>query len=390
MSTSSTHAAISADSGEVWTSPGAWPVAAGVWRVPLPLPMDGLRAVNVYVLETSEGLTLVDGGWAIEESRAQLTAALDSIGRRTADITAFLVTHVHRDHYTQAIALRREISASVVLGWPEKASLDRLQAGEAAGSDPRLAMPAEMGAAELARRWDELRGSTRTDASLWEMPDEWLETDRDLIVGPRTLGAIHTPGHTRGHFVFHDRMAGLLFAGDHVLPTITPSIGFETAPTANPLGDFLSSLAKVRTLPDSRLLPAHGPVSPSVHARVDELVAHHEIRLQQCLDLLDHSGTTAAGVADALSWTGRERRFRELDVFNQVLASLETRAHLELLAAQGRVNRRNDTDGTIRYSPTPWVDQHPGPDADPADRQVVREKNAVSLSSAASTYRSTQ
>jgi len=348
---SSTHAAISADSGEIWTRPGAWPVAAGVWRVPLPLPMDGLRAVNVYILETPEGLTLVDGGWAIEESRAQLTAALSSIGRSTVDITAFLVTHVHRDHYTQAVAVRREIDARVVLGWPEKASLDRLQAGKAAGPDPRLSILAEAGAAELARRWEELRGSTRTDPSLWEMPNEWLCADSELAVGARTLGAIHTPGHTRGHYVFHDPAAALLFAGDHVLPTITPSIGFETEPTADPLGDFLSSLAKVRALPDSRLLPAHGPVGPSVHARVDELVAHHESRLQQCLDQLDHTGTTAAGVADALSWTGRERRLRELDVFNRVLATLETRAHLQLLAAQGRAHRRRDIDGIVRYSP---------------------------------------
>jgi len=350
MTTSSTHTAISADSGEVWTKPGAWPVAAGVWRVPLPLPMDGLHAVNVYVLETPGGLTLVDGGWAIRESRDHLTAALDSIGRSTEDIHSFLVTHVHRDHYTQAVALRRETNGYVVLGWPEKASLDLLQAGDAAGPDLRLGMLAEADAADLARRWDRLRGSTRTDPSLWESPDEWLRTDGELTVGTRTLGAVHTPGHTRGHFVFHDRAAGLLFAGDHVLPTITPSIGFETAPTANPLGDFLSSLGKVRSLPDSRLLPAHGPVGPSVHARVDELAVHHESRLQQCLGLLDHTGTTAAAVADALSWTGRGRRFRELDVFNQVLATLETRAHLELLSAQGRARCRKDADGIMRYS----------------------------------------
>ena len=48
----------------------------------------------------------------------------------------------------------------------------------------------------------------------------------------------------------------LLFAGDHVLPTITPSIGFESAMRANPLGAFLQSLALVRARPDARLLPA--------------------------------------------------------------------------------------------------------------------------------------
>ena len=45
-----------------WTAPGAYPVAPGVHRVPLPLPTDGLRAVNVYVIEDDGGLVLIDSG----------------------------------------------------------------------------------------------------------------------------------------------------------------------------------------------------------------------------------------------------------------------------------------------------------------------------------------
>jgi glyoxylase-like metal-dependent hydrolase (beta-lactamase superfamily II) len=55
-----------------------------------------------------------------------------------------------------------------------------------------------------------------------------------------------------------------MFAGDHVLPHITPSIGFEQQPAELPLGAYLDSLKLVRGLPDRRLLPAHGPVTPSV------------------------------------------------------------------------------------------------------------------------------
>ncbi|HRK48648.1 MAG TPA: MBL fold metallo-hydrolase, partial [Nocardioides sp.] len=115
------------------------------------------------------------------------------------------------------------------------------------------------------------------------LPDSWLEGDHEIPVGARTLDAVHTPGHTPGHFVFADRGDGLLFAGDHVLPTITPSIGFTFPPTPQPLGDFMASLTKVRALPDLRILPAHGPVAPSSHARVDALLVHHEHRLEQCL-----------------------------------------------------------------------------------------------------------
>jgi hypothetical protein len=42
-------------------------------------------------------------------------------------------------------------------------------------------------------------------------------------------------------------------------------------------------------------------------------------------------------VARALRWTRRGRRLDDLDPFNQMLAVTETRAHLELLAAQGRL-----------------------------------------------------
>ena len=73
-----------------------------------------------------------------------------------------------------------------------------------------------------------------------------VDGDHEIPVGTRVLSAVHTPGHTQGHFVFADQPGGLLFAGDHVLPTITPSIGFEPVPVEQPLRDFMESLAKVR------------------------------------------------------------------------------------------------------------------------------------------------
>jgi glyoxylase-like metal-dependent hydrolase (beta-lactamase superfamily II) len=79
-STTPTAYAVSPDSGEHWTAEGAWEVAEGIYRIPLPLPMDGLRAINVYVLTTDDGLVLVDGGWAIPEARELLDRCLRSIG----------------------------------------------------------------------------------------------------------------------------------------------------------------------------------------------------------------------------------------------------------------------------------------------------------------------
>ena len=187
------------------------------------------------------------------------------------------------------------------------------------------------------------------DPAEWEMPDDWIDGRTSLPLGGRELLAVPTPGHTRGHLVYADLPAGLLFAGDHVLPHITPSIGFETAPEPSPLGSYLDSLRLMRELPDLRLLPAHGPVTDSVHSRVDALLDHHAERLDACVAAVAAGSGTAYETARALTWTRRERSFDDLDTFNQMLATTETRAHLEVLVAQGRL-RSHEEDGVVVYT----------------------------------------
>ena len=331
-----------------WSATGAFEVAPGVHRIPLPLPNDGLRAVNVYALQTADGLTLVDAGWSLAESRELLVAGLAALGAALGDVRQFLVTHAHRDHYTQAVVLRREVGAHISLGAGERATVELLQRterGALLGQADHLRL---LGAPALADTMTELMRGHRPDPTQWESPDTWLEPGPVPLPGGRVLEAVETPGHTAGHIVFHDVAGGLLFAGDHVLPTITPSIGFEAVLSANPLGAFLRSLAVVRARPDAVLLPAHGPVAPSVHDRIDELVDHHGRRLDEAQVAVEGGADTAHEVARCLRWTRRLHRVEDLDPFNAMLAVSETGAHLDLLAAQGRL-RVEVTDGVKRY-----------------------------------------
>lgn len=337
---------MSSSSSE-WIEPGAFEVAPGVHRIPLPLPTDGLRAVNVYAIESGDGLVLVDSGWALDVARDQLERALGTLGHDFGDIQRFLVTHMHRDHLTMAIALRRTFGAKIALGLGEQPSLQRVLAGEENGRHREMV---RWGAQTLIDGWRQAFGrrddQTRFD---YEQPDEWLEGTTEVDLGDRTLVALPTPGHTQGHVVFIDEQAGVLFAGDHVLPHITPSIGFEPAPAKLPLGDYLDSLKLVRSYPDLRLLPAHGPVAPSVHTRVDELLAHHEDRLAETLAAVRDGAGTAFDAAHRLGWTRRHRRFDDLDLFNQTLATGETAAHLEVLVVRGEL-RSSTVDGVVEYS----------------------------------------
>ena len=326
-----------------WTDPGLFTVAPGVHRVPLPLPTDGLRAVNVYVVEDGDGLVLIDSGWALAESRQALAAALATLGCGLGDVRHFLVTHVHRDHYTQAVELRRIFGSKVSLGAGEQEAIRVLLAGGRRPFEPQLRQLRASGAGVVLERLRALGAAPRGRPS-WEAPDDWLAPHTEIELSSPT------PGHTQGHVVFTDQGNGLLFAGDHVLPHITPSIGFEPVSARLPLGDFLDSLRVVRALPDMRLLPAHGPVTASAHTRVDELLAHHADRLSRCAEAVAAGAGTAYQVACALRWTRRGRHLEELDPLNQMLAVTETRAHLELLAARGRLTVSWDGEVAV-YAP---------------------------------------
>ena len=327
-----------------WERAGAHEVAPGVHRIPLPLPGDALKAVNTYAISDGDGVVMIDGGWAMEDATELLESALDSIGHRLADVREFLVTHVHRDHYTQAVAVRRITGAQVSLGEGEKAALDAFRTDTEPWNAANLHRAGALEIEQQVRSWTPER-----DLSMWEYPDHWLGDGVDLPLQTRSLRVIATPGHTVGHVVFHDPQAATLFAGDHVLPHITPSISVENVRPESPLRDYLDSLRLMLALPDSQLFPAHGPVTSSTHARVEELLVHHDRRLADTAAAVEAGASTGFEVAGVLPWTRRRHRLADLDLFNTILAVNETVAHLDVLVERGWL-RRTYTDGIARYA----------------------------------------
>jgi glyoxylase-like metal-dependent hydrolase (beta-lactamase superfamily II) len=337
-----------------WATTGAEDLGDGLYRIPLPLPGDALHAVNVYALVTPDGVSLIDSGMAIVAARERLTQALAALGAGLGDIRDFFITHVHQDHYTLAVELRTTLAGKISLGEGERVNLDAIRAAQSGRKAPGfIEMLYSMGAGQLADQVRAFPGPALGGPGMdfeWTDPDQWLTDGAVLGLGPRTLRAIHTPGHTSGHFVFHDEAAGMLFAGDHVLPHITPSIGFQPHITRTALRDFLTSLQLMLKLPDSRLLPAHGPAGDSTHARVNELLEHHETRLAQTYEAATTGPVTACAAARTIPWTRRLRKLADLDPMSQILAIGETAAHLEVLVARGQLARHRSPDGTETYA----------------------------------------
>lgn len=335
-----------------WTEPGAFEVAPGVHRIPLPMPNDGLRAVNIYVIASGDGCVLIDSGWALAEARTALEQGLGAIGYGFENIQRFLITHMHRDHYTLGIELQRLFGAKVAIGAGEQESIERSISNTDSALQKLLPI---WGAAGLAEAWmaDYNPEERAHYANAYGPPDEWIADGQLLAAGPRTLTAIQTPGHTRGHLVYLDAEAKVMFTGDHVLPRITPSIGLEPARLKSPLTAYLSSLRLMLTHADARMLPAHGPLGDSVHVRVHELIKHHDVRLEHTLAAVAAGAGTPYDVARAIGWTRRETPFDELTQYNKILAVGETQAHLVVLTERAQLVQSVDGEGNVTFEIPP-------------------------------------
>ena len=151
---------------------------------------DGLRTVNVYAIEDGDGLVLIDSGWALEAGETALESALGALGHGFEDVRRFLVTHVHRDHYTQAVAVRRELGrATIDLGIGEKPTIDLFNSDDLT-SDPTVDRLRLAGAHDIADGWRKMFEGAEPDFDIWQYPDRWLDGEHTIDLGDRELRAV--------------------------------------------------------------------------------------------------------------------------------------------------------------------------------------------------------
>jgi glyoxylase-like metal-dependent hydrolase (beta-lactamase superfamily II) len=288
-----------------------------------------LRSVNAYLIEGSSGYALVDTGMHTKEAEAALRAALAAAGVAMEDVRRVFVTHLHPDHIGMAGTLELA-GAEIVMHGPELQNATRMWSRDHSMIDQTYA-------------WFERHGMP---AAVDEgMRESWLEIGRavdavervtsasdgeDVDLGGRRLRLKWTPGHTDYHAVLVDGAERVLFSGDHVLPRITSNVGLYPYSRDDPLGEFLDALRAVRTLPVTRVLPAHGDPFDDLPGRVDQILAHHDERLRATLSAIGDRERDAYAVCRTLFpilRSAHEERF----------ALAETLAHLRYLERRGKV-----------------------------------------------------
>lgn len=329
---------------------GAAPLGSGVTWLRLPVP-GGLRHINVWLLEDDAGWTLIDTGMDVAAARAAWDGPFAAVlGGRP--IIRIICTHHHPDHAGLAGWLAARHRVPIYMSGPEERLL-RVLLGT--GSDPTAALAR---VAAFEREGFAVTAEMRPVAAvegyrrvMSGIPAEIrrLSDGEELRIGGVRWVAHLVRGHTDGQLVFHAPAAGLLIAGDQVLPRITSNIGiYPERDDLDPLASFLDSFGRLAALePEPLVLPSHGDVFRGLRLRLEQLRAHHAGTLAE-VEALVSAPTTAAELAGRL--------FRApLDPLNRILAIGETLAHLHYLVARGRLRVVDEPGAARRYARAPRV-----------------------------------
>ena len=327
-------------------APGeALDVAPGVQWLRMRLPMAGLNHINVWGLADGEGWTLVDTGMQTADTSADWQSALAGAfqGR---PVERVICTHMHPDHVGMAGWLTRQHRCRLWMTRLEYVICRMLVADtgrEAPADGVRFYRSAGWDEAALEHYKARFGGYGR---AVHALPDSYRRVvdGEALEIGGRTWRAIVGRGHSPEHLCLYAPELKVLISGDQVLPRITSNVSvFPTEPEADPLSEWLESLASIKgRIPDDVLvLPSHNEPFRGLHARLDALIKGHEERLARVHGVLAQP-KRAVDVFSALF-----RRRVGIEMLG--MATGESIAHLNCLIARRLAAREVDASGITWY-----------------------------------------
>lgn len=213
----------------------------------------GTKGHNFYLLRDGEEITMIDAGCSREWS--SLTRALDSLGLHADAVSGVVATHSHADHFGLA---RQAVDAGI----PVRVHVDEETRALGTYSGRYAASASDLPLFSIRTLRNFLPMMRAGVMSLDFLEEVGTFTDGEQLDLPGGLTAIHTPGHTEGHAMFHSAELGLLFSGDGL---ITMNLtGANVGPQM--IGDVFnnnatqawSSLDRIKDVDASKLLPGHG------------------------------------------------------------------------------------------------------------------------------------
>lgn len=301
--------------------------------------------VNAYLIQ-ADPLTLVDAGINTPQAKNALMLGLQEVDVSPESIRRILITHAHPDHYGLVGFLQDRSGATVYFPRREIARVrDRQMLFEVGRLLVEAGMPLELlFKMDQQRKRDPYRPGIDHDVVVPIEEGEVFSFDTDG--GAFELITLHMPGHTGGHVVFHEPDSGTLFAGDQLLPEVSPNPLLEPSvdepgERRRSLKEYLGSLERMDTLALDLAYPGHGAPVADPHALIRSTIEHHLKRKAEVANFLGPEGKTVFEISSEIY-----PQVRGYDVF---LAVSEVVAHLDLVVEDGDAELATRDDGVVLY-----------------------------------------
>ena len=326
---------------ETSPAPGvAVTLVPGVEWLCMPLPF-ALNHINLWLLADGDGYAAVDTGFAQDPIKDAWKSALTE--RR---LTRVIVTHCHPDHLGLAAWLEQETGAGLWIAQGEYLAAHMMVEQVAGYRISAMVEFFRQHGLDPARIDGLVQRGNGYKRGVPEIPATYrrLFHDQRLAIGDHEWRTIVGHGHAPEHMSLYCAELGVLISGDMLLPRISTNISvMASTPLADPLGLFLASIDEFLSLPaDTLVLPSHGRPFRGIHARVEQLHAHHA---QRCTLLLEACRGTPKSAAELIPVLFD----REIpDPHQTMFAMGESIAHLNYLEHAGKLQRIEEN-GSIRF-----------------------------------------
>ena len=305
----------------------------------IPIAIRALRTASIYILNNGDKTILVDTG--MDE---HIDTFLKSKGVKIENIDMVFLTHLHIDHLGGVNKLSQSYGLNGYIG---KNDLKRI---EVIQNSSNKFITWQVNYLKRNGVPDKMLENIGENHPIFSELKNYMALRMDSFDSIRTkiddFNFLDVPGHSPGSTCFMVNNNSSLFSGDHILERISPNISYYDE-DEDMLGEYLASLAKTKNDQITNTFPGHGLPIGNPNRRIDQLIRHHEDRMNEIRELARNGWLTSYEVAKKMKWS-KGRTMETMNMMETNFAIGEAISHLRHMEKEGIIDMR-ETGGVYSY-----------------------------------------
>ena len=303
-----------------------------------------LNHVNLFLMDTPEGILILDAGLKSEHSEEHWEALLNG-PLKSKNFAGIVITHYHPDHIGMAGWLQKKLNIKCYTTEKELFTAKTFRSmpdDEYAKIFRNVFVRAGMSEEDIIAKGPATRLYKNR---VYELPEfEIIKAGHEFISNDGKWIVRTDSGHSPEHISLLDKERKLYLSGDFLLPRISPNISdnfFD--PLDDRLGEYLKYLNEIQEIgSETRVFPCHDWPFDEGAQRAKDLIKHHNHRLSLIIEALNKKSIT---IMDSISIIFD----RKIGDEQMHFAIGEARAHLIHLDVTGQAKSEMDERGTVHY-----------------------------------------